>query len=40
MSMGGAKREGEAESEAVSRLRAASTEPDTGLELPNREIMT
>ena len=28
------------ESEAGSRLRAVSTEPDTGLELTNREIMT
>ena len=27
------------ESEAGSRLRAVSTEPDAGLELVNREIM-
>ena len=32
--------EGDTESEAGSRLRAVSTEPDTGLELMNREIMT
>ena len=40
MSMGGANREGEAESEAVSRLRAASMEPDAALDLTNQEIMT
>ena len=40
MSRGGAEREGDTESEAGSRLRAVSTEPDEGLELPNREIMT
>ena len=28
------------ESEAGSRLRAVSTEPDVGLELMNHEIMT
>ena len=39
MSMGGAQR-GDAESEAGSRLPAVSTEPDMGLELTNREIMT
>ena len=37
---GGAGREGGAESEAGSRLRAVSTEPDVGLELTDREIMT
>ena len=37
--MGGAERDGNTESEAGSRLRAVSTEPDTGLELVNREIM-
>ena len=40
MSGGGAEREreGDTESEAGSRLRAVSTEPDLGLELTNREI--
>ena len=39
---GGAEREreGDTESEAVSRLQAVSTEPDAGLELMNCEIMT
>ena len=37
---GGAEREGDTESEAGARLRAASTEPNVGLELGNREIMT
>ena len=37
---GGAEREGDTESEAGSRLRAVSTEPDAGLEPTNREIMT
>ena len=37
---GGAEREGDTESEAGSRLWAVSTEPDTGLKLTNREIMT
>ena len=37
---GGAVREGDTESEAGSRLRAISTEPDAGLELTNCEIMT
>ena len=37
---GGAEREGDTESEAGSRLPAVSTEPDAGLELRNREIMT
>ena len=40
MSAGGAEREGDTESEVGSRLRAVSTEPDVGLELVNREIMT
>ena len=33
MSRGGAEREGDAESEAGSRLLAVSTEPGVGLEL-------
>ena len=36
----GAEREGGTESEAGSRLRAVSTEPDAGLELTSGEIMT
>ena len=40
MSGGGAEREGDTESKAGSRLRAVSTEPDAGLELPNCEIVT
>ena len=40
MSRGGAEREEDTESEAGSRLRAVSPEPDAGLELTNREIMT
>ena len=40
MSGGGAEREGDTESEAGSRLSAVSTEPDVGLELMDREIMT
>ena len=36
----GSEREGDIESEAGSRLRAVSAEPDAGLELTNREIMT
>ena len=40
MSRGGAEREGDTESEAGSRLQAISTEPNTGLELTNPEIMT
>ena len=40
MSMGGAEREGDTESEAGSRLQALSTESDAGLELMNHEIMT
>ena len=34
------EREGDTESEAGSRLPAVSTEPNTGLELTNWEIMT
>ena len=37
---GGAEREGDAESEAGSRLPAVSTEPDAGLELTDLKIMT
>ena len=37
---GGAEREGDTESEAGSGLRAVSTEPDAGLKLMDREIMT
>ena len=40
MSRGGAEREGDTECEPGSRLHAISTEPDAGLELPDREIMT
>ena len=40
MSGGGAEGEGDPESEAGSRLWAVSTEPDTWLELTDREIMT
>ena len=40
MNQGGAEREGDTESAAGSRLWAVSTEPDTGLELTDREIMT
>ena len=40
MSVGGAEREGDTESEAGSRLRAVSTEPDAGLEPTNRELTT
>ena len=35
----GREREGDAESEAGSRLRAVSIEPDAGLEPVNREIV-
>ena len=38
--MGGAERGGDIESEAGTRLRAVSTEPDVGLEFTNHEIMT
>ena len=34
------EREGDTESEAGSKLRAVSTEPDAGLELTSRKIMT
>ena len=37
---GRAKREGITESEAGSRLRAVSTQPDMGLGFTNHEIMT
>ena len=40
MSGGGAERERDTESEAGSRLRAVSTEPDAGPEPTIREIMT
>ena len=36
----GRDREGDAESEAGSRLPAVSTEPDAGLELTDSEIVT
>ena len=36
----GAEREGDTEYEAGFRLPAVSTEPNTGLELTNREIVT
>ena len=38
--LGEGQREGDTESEAGSRLRAISTEPDLGLKLTNHEIMT
>ena len=34
------QREGDTESEAGSGLRAVGTEPDAGLELTSREIVT
>ena len=37
---GGAEREGDTESEVDSRFSAVSTEPNVGLQLTNREIMT
>ena len=40
VSGGGAEREGGAESEEGSRLRAVCTEPDTGLKPANGEITT
>ena len=40
MNGGRSEREEDTESEAGSRLRAVSTEPNAGLELTNREIMT
>ena len=36
----GAEREGDTESETGSRIRAIGPEPDAGLELPDREIVT
>ena len=40
MSKGGTEREGDTEPEAGSRLQDVSAEPDAGLELMDREIMT
>ena len=40
MNGGGAEREGDTESETGSWLRAISPEPDAGLELTDREIVT
>ena len=40
MNRGGSEREGDTESETGSRLRTISPEPDTGLELTDREIVT
>ena len=40
MNRGKIEREGDMESETGSRLLAVSTEPDTGLELRNCEIVT
>ena len=40
MNGGGAERERDTESKAGSRLQAISPEPDAGLELTDREIMT
>ena len=40
MNGGGSEREGDTDSEAGSRLRAVSTEPDAGLKLTDREIVT
>ena len=40
MSGGEVEREGDTESETGSRLQAISTEPDVGLELTDRDIMT
>ena len=40
MSRGEAEREGDTETEAGSRLQAVSPEPDVGLKLTDREIMT
>ena len=39
-SSGGAESEGHTDSEAGSRLRALSADPDVGLELMNWELMT
>ena len=38
--MGEGQREGDTESEAGSRLRANSPEPDAGLKLTDHEIVT
>ena len=40
MNGGGAEREGDTESETGSRLRAITPEPDAGLKLTDREIVT
>ena len=40
VSGGGAEKGGDTESEAGSRLRAVSTEPDVGLEPTSLEVMT
>ena len=40
MSGEGTEREGDTESKAGFRLRPVSTEPDAGLKLTDREIMT
>ena len=40
MNGGGAEREGDTESETGSRLWAISPEPDAGLKLMDREIVT
>ena len=40
MNRGGAEREGDTESETGYRLWVVSTEPDAGLELTDRGIMT
>ena len=40
MNGGGAEREGDTESETGSRLRAISPEPDAGLKLTDRKIVT
>ena len=38
--VGGAEREGDKEFETDSRLQTVSTEPDSGFEPTNHEIMT
>ena len=40
MNGGGAEREGDTETETGTRLWATSPEPDAGLELTDREIVT
>ena len=40
MNRGGAEREGDTESEAGSRLRAISLEPDMGLKHTDHEMVT